>query len=109
MNSFELADQMRRISLDSACDSIPPPPLSLDCFGFDKYNSMSSFQSNQSQASTGSLSSSRNKSLSRSRCVANLSAMCSVSTEGTSLSRSSVPLYEISRPNEGGYFVDSVE
>ena len=116
MNSSELAYQMRRISLDSNCESLPTPPHSLDCSGFDKFNSMSSFHSYestacQSQLSSCSLSSNEYKGLSRSRCVANLSAMGSVSSEDTALSRSSTPQHVSSAPNarSWGYFVDSVE
>ena len=116
MNSFEIACQMRHMSLaeSSNCD-LPPPPMSLDCSGFDQFNnSMSSFNSFGSQFSEGSESSSPNamssnkKSLSRSRCVANLSAMGSVNSEGSSMARSSK--YQLPASNAGwGYFVDSVE
>ena len=110
MNSLELAYQMRRMALDNSCSDLPPPPHTLDCSGFDKFNSMSSFNSYESQLSQsqGSAASFRGKSLSRSRCVTNLSAMGSVSSEGSGLTRSSVPKYEAG-PNAWGYFVDSVE
>ena len=117
MNSFELACQMRRISLaESSNCHLPPPPMSLDSSGFDQFNSMSSFNSFGSQFSQGTEASSPNamssdkKSLSRSRCIANLSAMGSVNSEGSSMSRSSVSKYELPVTNAGwGYFVDSVE
>lgn len=117
MNSFELACQMRRISLaESSNCHLPPPPMSLDSSGFDQFNSMSSLNSFGSQFSQGTEASSPNamssdkKSLSRSRCIANLSAMGSVNSEGSSMSRSSVSKYELPVTNAGwGYFVDSVE
>ena len=116
-NSFELACQMRRISLaESSNCHLPPPPMSLDSSGFDQFNSMSSFNSFGSQfsqdteASSPNAMSSDKKSLSRSRCIANLSAMGSVNSEGSSMSRSSVSKYELPVTNAGwGYFVDSVE
>ncbi|KAL3797778.1 hypothetical protein ACHAWO_000395 [Cyclotella atomus] len=113
MNSLELTYQMQRMAISPACSELPPPPHTLDCSGFDKFNSMSSFNSfesqlSQSQASVGSFTSNRGKSLSRSRCVANLSTMGSVSTEGSGLSIAFVPKYG-GGPNAWGYFVDSVE
>ena len=136
MNPIEFAYQFGGMSVDSSSSSVPPPPASLsssssassslpyelDCTGFD---GMSSSPSLASLSSYGSLSSqdepqgheSQSSSprgmtkgwgstMSRSRCVHNLSTL------GSACSESSISPRQISSfgtgPNEGwGYYVDT--
>eukprot|EP00571_Detonula_confervacea_P006555 CAMPEP_0172329858 /NCGR_PEP_ID=MMETSP1058-20130122/61097_1 /TAXON_ID=83371 /ORGANISM="Detonula confervacea, Strain CCMP 353" /LENGTH=125 /DNA_ID=CAMNT_0013047051 /DNA_START=121 /DNA_END=501 /DNA_ORIENTATION=+ len=123
MNSLEITHQLRRIFMDSKHCASPPPeslssslcPHELDRSGLDgmspspslasSYNSLSSQESQSSYASRG-VSTGLCSTLSRSRCVNNLSSLCSTSSECTSSSRQ-IPPYE-SGPNEGyGYFIDT--
>lgn len=139
MNSLSLAYSMRTMSITSSTNSMPEPPESLhfssstsyelDCSKFDcgglspstpslaslSYNSLASQESSLSQQSSSTLSSQGNingwgSTLSRSRCVHNLSALgCSSSADVGVSTRSArdIPPYE-STPNEGwGYYADT--
>jgi hypothetical protein len=130
MNSLDLAFKMA--SLDAFCE----PPTTLDCSGFDKSSSFGSTFSFASESSQNLPSSPQHlpayqphpsmqvqqqqfnsglvkgfgSSLSRSRCVTNLSSLGSVASETSIPLQSSRPTHYESGPNEGswGYFVDSV-
>lgn len=126
MNSLEIAYQIR-ISNDSNYMSEPPktlgssspqspPPCSheLDCSRFDSYSSSTTSSSMYSQSSQqpygGVLVKGFGITLSRSRCMTNLSSLGNVATETSIPLQLSGPTHYESGPNEGswGYFVDSV-
>lgn len=130
MNSLENAYQIR-ISNDSNYTSEPPktlgssspqspPPCSheLDCSRFDSYSSSttssttsSSMYSQSSQQPYGGvLVKGFGITLSRSRCMTNLSSLGSVATETSIPLQLSGPTHYESGPDKGswGYFVDSV-
>mmetsp|Transcript_38534 Transcript_38534/g.71055 ORF Transcript_38534/g.71055 Transcript_38534/m.71055 type:complete len:130 (-) Transcript_38534:188-577(-) len=126
MNSIELNNQFRRLSVDSSSSSSFPsqsemlsasmmsnPTDTSHKFGLD-YSHFNSFSPSVSHASSfNSLSFAHESTeqrlmggLSRSRCTHNLSALCSTSTAGSTRSTRQVS-YE-SGPNIGwGYFVDT--
>ena len=139
MNSLSLAYSMRTMSITSSENSMPEPPESLhssytsyelDCSKFDwgglspstpslaslSFNSLASQASSLSQQSSSTITSQGNinngwgSTLSRSRCVHNLSALgCSSSADVGVSTRSArdIPPYE-STPNEGwGYYADT--
>mmetsp|Transcript_18285 Transcript_18285/g.32229 ORF Transcript_18285/g.32229 Transcript_18285/m.32229 type:complete len:140 (+) Transcript_18285:50-469(+) len=135
MNHIESAYQFGAMSVDSSSSSVPPPPASLsssssassslsyelDCTGFDgrssspslassSYGSLSSQdepQGHESQSSSPrGMTKGWGSTMSRSRCVHNLSTL------GSACSESSISARQVSSfgtgPSEGwGYYVDT--
>lgn len=132
MNSFELAYQSSRISVNDGVMHPPPPPQSLsagssyssaadrdfelDYFRFDaamalspsfasSATSSSSVGSTSSQESTG-MNSQLGSTLTRSHGVHNLSALGGACYE-TSVAKRSIPSRQACRGDGWGYFVDT--
>ncbi|KAL7460364.1 hypothetical protein ACHAXS_000820 [Conticribra weissflogii] len=131
MNSLELAYQMKSLAMDSR-QSVPRQPETLsgnmpassalnfqmDSSRFDMMSSsaLSSFESpcNQSQLYSSmvkgkGMSHGWGSTLSRSRCVSNLSCLGSVSSEGSGeLPHSRLYYTSLDNGDSWGYYVDSV-